>query len=64
MTAAVANPQHIPAPLAFASWLGVNSEKLQPPVNNFCLYSGSDFVLMVVGGPNKRNDFHGTHCLH
>jgi len=49
----------IPAPLAFASWLATNQDKLQPPVNNYCLYSGADFVLMVVGGPNERNDFHG-----
>ena len=52
-------PLVIPPPLAFATWLGANGEKLQPPVNNYCLYSGNDFVLMVVGGPNERNDFHG-----
>jgi hypothetical protein len=53
----------IPAPLAFAAWLGQNQDKLQPPVNNYCLYSGKDFVLMVVGGPNSRNDFHGMSRL-
>ncbi|KAH8646770.1 3-hydroxyanthranilic acid dioxygenase [Xylariales sp. PMI_506] len=51
-------PATIPAPLQFASWLSANQDKLQPPVNNYCLYSGPDFVLMVVGGPNERNDFH------
>lgn len=49
----------IPSPLAFASWLSQNGNMLQPPVNNYCLFSGKDFVLMVVGGPNSRNDFHG-----
>lgn len=49
----------LPPPLAFASWLGENQSKLQPPVNNYCLFSGQDFVLMVVGGPNERKDFHG-----
>ncbi|KAI1866738.1 hypothetical protein JX265_002283 [Neoarthrinium moseri] len=51
-------PTVLPPPLAFAAWLGENQSKLQPPVNNYCLYSGNDFVLMVVGGPNERNDFH------
>lgn len=49
----------LPPPMAFASWLANNQEKLQPPVNNYCLYSGKDFTLMVVGGPNSRNDYHG-----
>lgn len=45
-------------PLNFPRWLSENSLKLQPPVNNFCLYSGQDYVVMVVGGPNERNDYH------
>lgn len=48
----------LPPPMAFASWLGQNSSLLQPPVNNYCLFSGNDMVLMVVGGPNSRNDYH------
>jgi 3-hydroxyanthranilate 3,4-dioxygenase len=48
----------LPPPLAFASWLATNEQVLQPPVNNYCLFSGSNMILMVVGGPNARNDYH------
>jgi 3-hydroxyanthranilate 3,4-dioxygenase len=47
-------------PLSWATWLAENEDKLRPPVNNCCLYQGNDFILMAVGGPNERNDYHGT----
>ncbi|WJG35067.1 aldehyde dehydrogenase family-domain-containing protein [Fusarium oxysporum Fo47] len=37
----------------------VSTNQFDPPVSNFCLYDGKDFILQVVGGPNTRNDFHG-----
>ncbi|KAJ5473041.1 hypothetical protein N7530_007042 [Penicillium desertorum] len=48
----------IPGLVILHSWLSANSQKLQPPVNNQCLYSGKDFILMAVGGPNTRSDYH------
>lgn len=55
----------IPEPTALNAWLSANSWKLKPPVNNACIHSGKDFILMAVGGPNKRNDFHSESraCL-
>lgn len=53
----------IPGPLHLASWLSANSSNLQPPVNNQCLYSGKDFILMAVGGPNTRSDYHSRFSL-
>lgn len=50
-------------PFSFNAWLAENSDKLKPPVNNHCLYTGNDFTLMVVGGPNQRNDYHSELIL-
>lgn len=49
----------LPPTFALDQWVAENADKLQPPVNNYCLYDTKDFTLMVVGGPNERNDYHG-----
>ncbi|MCP5072127.1 MAG: 3-hydroxyanthranilate 3,4-dioxygenase [Rhodobacteraceae bacterium] len=43
----------------FPKWVDDNADKLRPPVNNQLLHhDGAGMIVMVVGGPNTRVDFH------
>jgi 3-hydroxyanthranilate 3,4-dioxygenase len=45
-------------PINLKNWIEENREKFKPPVSNRYLYDGRDFFVMVIKGPNARNDFH------
>jgi len=45
-------------PVNLKNWIKENADKFKPPVSNRYLYDGRDFFVMVIKGPNARNDFH------
>jgi 3-hydroxyanthranilate 3,4-dioxygenase len=46
------------APINFAGWIDEHRHLLRPPVGNCEVYPHHEFIIMVVGGPNARDDFH------
>ena len=53
-------------PFNFQAWIDEHRHLLKPPVGNQQVFkTADDFIVMVVGGPNSRNDYHynGTEEL-
>lgn len=45
-------------PLNFKDWINEHRHLLKPPVGNKVVWKNTDYIVMVVGGPNSRKDYH------
>ena len=45
-------------PFHFQRWIDEHRHLLKPPVGNKQVFADAEFIVMVVGGPNARRDFH------
>jgi 3-hydroxyanthranilate 3,4-dioxygenase len=48
----------LPAPFNLRRWIDEHRALLVPPVGNKLLFQDAGFIIMAVGGPNSRKDFH------
>jgi len=45
-------------PLNFKKWIDEHRHLLKPPVGNKVIWENGEYIVMVVGGPNSRKDYH------
>jgi 3-hydroxyanthranilate 3,4-dioxygenase len=48
----------IQRPFNFQKWIDEHRHLLKPPVGNKQVFEDAEFIVMVVGGPNARKDYH------
>lgn len=50
---------NIVTPFNLKKWIDENRHLLKPPIGNQQIWKEvDDFIVMIVGGPNSRNDYH------
>ena len=57
----------LPPPINLERWIAAHRHELVPPVANRTVFPAGDLIIMVVGGPNSRTDFHvdpGAEFFH
>lgn len=45
-------------PFNLKNWINDHRSLLKPPVGNQVLWQDSEFIVMIIGGPNERKDYH------
>ncbi|AMA73460.1 3-hydroxyanthranilate 3,4-dioxygenase [Aneurinibacillus thermoaerophilus] len=45
-------------PIHLWNFIEENKDLLKPPVNNKVIWKDAELMVQVIGGPNKRRDFH------
>ncbi len=48
----------VPNALNLKQWIDDHRSLLRPPVGNKVIYGDGEFIVMAIGGPNSRKDFH------
>lgn len=45
-------------PVNLKAWIEEHRHLLKPPVGNTVVWTDTDYMVMIIGGPNHRNDYH------
>lgn len=45
-------------PFPLQDWIDAHRHLLKPPVGNKQIFENDEFIVMAVGGPNRRKDYH------